>query len=81
MFIKPEFHGLLSLELGSYLAEQKIAVLYGGSMFGCMGRLAQSVLDGGGKITGIIPKFFTGENLFAEGIKILSDGGIATAVA
>ncbi len=50
-------------------------------MFGCMGRLAQSVLDGGGKITGIIPKFFTGENLFAEGIKILSDGGIVTAVA
>ena len=30
-------------------------------MFGVMGKMAQSVVDGGGKITGVVPRFFTGK--------------------
>ena len=48
------------IELGGYLASKKIAVVYGGSRFGIMGKMADSVLASGGKLTGIIPKFFTG---------------------
>ena len=51
------------IDLGSYLASKKIEVVYGGGMFGVMGKMAQSVMDGDGKITGIIPKFFTGDLL------------------
>jgi len=54
-------------ELGSYVASRKIAVLYGGGMCGIMGKMAQSVMDNGGKITGIVPRFFTGESLTKRG--------------
>ena len=47
-------------ELGEYLAERRIAVVYGGGLFGMMGKMAHGVLDKGGDLTGIIPKFFTG---------------------
>ena len=50
----------LSQELGTYLASQGIEVVYGGSRFGCMGRLADAVVRAGGKLTGIVPIFFTG---------------------
>ena len=35
-------------------------MVYGGSRFGLMGKMADSLIQEGGKITGIIPKFFTG---------------------
>jgi len=43
-------------ELGKLLAEKNIAVIYGGGNRGLMGAAANSVLDGGGHITGIIPE-------------------------
>ena len=51
---------ITSPELGAYLANQGMAVVYGGGQFGLMGKLANSVLKNGGKLTGYIPKFFTG---------------------
>ena len=48
------------IELGACLAGKGIEVVYGGGRFGLMGRMADSLLQNGGKITGIIPKFFTG---------------------
>lgn len=47
-------------ELGTCLASKKISVVYGGGRFGIMGKMADSVLAHQGKLTGIIPKFFTG---------------------
>lgn len=47
-------------ELGGYLASKEIHVTFGGSKFGTMGKIAEGVLEKGGKLTGIIPKFFTG---------------------
>lgn len=52
---------LITIELGACLARKGIEVVFGGGRFGVMGKMADSLLQNGGKITGIIPKFFTGE--------------------
>jgi uncharacterized protein (TIGR00730 family) len=43
--------------LGRFMAEQGINLVYGGGNVGLMGTIAQSVLDHGGYVTGIIPEF------------------------
>lgn len=43
--------------LGQRLAEAGIRLVYGGGAVGLMGEVAQSVLDHGGQVTGIIPHF------------------------
>jgi uncharacterized protein (TIGR00730 family) len=42
-------------ELGKLLAENDIGLVYGGASIGIMGALADSVLEHGGHVTGIIP--------------------------
>ena len=42
---------------GRVLAESRVGLVYGGGSFGLMGAVATSVLDHGGKVTGIIPDF------------------------
>ncbi len=42
---------------GTDLATAGIGLVYGGASIGVMGALARAVLDGGGKVTGIIPEF------------------------
>ena len=44
---------------GQILAEQRVKLVYGGGSGGLMGALAESVLDHGGYVTGIIPDFLT----------------------
>jgi hypothetical protein len=44
---------------GRILAENGIRLVYGGGSFGLMGAIANSVLDHGGQVTGIIPAFLT----------------------
>ncbi len=48
------------IQLGHQIAHSNIRLIYGGSSLGLMGLLATSVMDSGGKVTGIIP-----ENLLA----------------
>ena len=48
------------IQLGHQMAHSNIRLVYGGSSLGLMGLLATSVMDSGGKVTGIIP-----ENLLA----------------
>jgi uncharacterized protein (TIGR00730 family) len=43
--------------LGRILAENHIRLVYGGGSIGLMGALAESVVDHGGQVTGIIPDF------------------------
>ena len=43
--------------LGLELARQGLEVIYGGGRVGLMGALAEGALEGGGKITGVIPAF------------------------
>ena len=42
---------------GRILAENGIRLVYGGGSVGLMGALAESVLDHGGAVTGVIPEF------------------------
>src|ERR1700716_4037994 len=42
---------------GRILAESGIRLVYGGGSVGLMGALAESVLDNGGTVTGVIPDF------------------------
>lgn len=43
--------------LGREMAERGIGLVYGGGNVGLMGTVARSVLDHGGRVTGIIPDF------------------------
>ena len=43
-------------ELGTYLAKNKIRLVYGGGSLGLMGELASSVNRNKGDILGVIPK-------------------------
>jgi uncharacterized protein (TIGR00730 family) len=44
---------------GKVLAENGVGLVYGGGNIGLMGEIANSVLDNGGEVTGIIPQFLT----------------------
>lgn len=43
--------------LGRLLAANKLELVYGGGSVGLMGRIADTVLGNGGKVTGVIPAF------------------------
>lgn len=44
--------------LGAWIGNEGHALVYGGSKCGLMGELAQSVLEAGGRVTGVEPQFF-----------------------
>ena len=44
-------------KLGNIFAENDIELIYGGGSVGLMGTLADSVMECGGKVTGVIPRF------------------------
>lgn len=44
-----------ALELGKLLAKNNINLIYGGASIGVMGAIADSVIEHGGNVTGIIP--------------------------
>jgi hypothetical protein len=44
---------------GRIMADRGVELVYGGGGIGLMGAVARAVLAGGGKVTGIIPKFLT----------------------
>ncbi|RLA63176.1 MAG: TIGR00730 family Rossman fold protein [Epsilonproteobacteria bacterium] len=54
----------LTRELGKVLVEKKIDLVYGAGSSGIMGHLADSVLEDGGLVTGVIPR-----DLFSEEIE------------
>ena len=45
-------------ELGAWIGRSGNALVYGGSEAGLMGVLAKSVLEAGGRVTGVEPRFF-----------------------
>jgi uncharacterized protein (TIGR00730 family) len=47
-------------QFGQILASHRVGLVYGGGSRGLMGAIATSVLDSGGRVTGIIPDFLTG---------------------
>jgi hypothetical protein len=57
-----------TIKLGRILAAENINLVYGGSNVGLMNILAQSVLDAGGTVTGIIPRFFISKEIARTGL-------------
>lgn len=55
-------------ELGRHLAGKGIELVYGGGAIGLMGILADSVIHGGGRVTGVIPDFFRLKEIAHQGI-------------
>lgn len=51
----PAFHQA-AIQLGKVLAEREITLVYGGGSVGLMGILAQTVMDQGGQVIGVIPQ-------------------------
>lgn len=52
-----------AVDLGKYIAEQKWGVVYGGGRVGLMGLVADSALEKGGKVIGIIPEHIQGREV------------------
>jgi uncharacterized protein (TIGR00730 family) len=44
-------------QLGAYLAQNQIKLVYGGGSVGLMGIIADNVLANGGEVVGVIPSF------------------------
>jgi uncharacterized protein (TIGR00730 family) len=58
---------------GRILGEQRIGLVFGGGSIGLMGAIANAVLDHGGDVTGIIPKFLVNrEHAMARGEMIVT---------
>lgn len=55
-------------ELGKWIGESGNALVYGGSKTGLMGEIAKSVLNAGGKVTGVEPQFFIDEGFQYDGL-------------
>ncbi len=54
-------YALAASNLGLLLAKANMEVVYGGGGIGLMGKLADAVLENGGRITGVIPSFMKDE--------------------
>ncbi|MCB0123351.1 MAG: TIGR00730 family Rossman fold protein [Caldilineaceae bacterium] len=48
-------------QLGTVLATEGIALVYGGGGIGLMGAIARSVIDAGGRVTGVLPGVLQGK--------------------
>ena len=55
-------------ELGSILATESIELVYGGGSIGLMSVLADSVLQNGGNVVGVIPEFLVEKEVDHKGI-------------
>ena len=54
-------YAMAASNLGLLLTQARMDVVYGGGGIGLMGKLADAVLENGGKITGVIPSFMKAE--------------------
>lgn len=54
--------------LGEELVSRGLDLVYGGSKVGLMGVVADAVLEGGGRVTGVIPKALVAKEVAHEGL-------------
>lgn len=54
--------------VGAYLAQNNITLVYGGGRVGLMGALANGALDNGGKVIGVIPHFLNSKEIGHSGV-------------
>jgi len=58
--------------LGHYFGEQGIDLVYGGGKVGLMGTIADAVLESGGKVFGVIPKYLEEKEIAHTGLTELT---------
>lgn len=58
-------------KLGALFAGSSIRLIYGGGNIGLMGVLASSVMNSGGEVTGVIPRFLMDKEVGHSGITVL----------
>src|SRR5262245_37396059 len=56
---RKEAYAEAARSLGRLMAGRGIGLVYGGGGLGLMGEVARAVLEGGGRVTGVIPAFLT----------------------
>ena len=54
--------------LGCVMLEKGLDLVYGGASVGLMGKLADTVLKGGGRVTGVIPEFLLNREISHTGL-------------
>src|ERR1043165_4213860 len=67
---KPAFLGA-AIALGKVLAQEKIRLVYGGGRVGLMGAIADSVLNSGGEVIGVIPQHLVAREVAHPGLSAL----------
>jgi uncharacterized protein (TIGR00730 family) len=55
-------------DLGRILAQNNISIVYGGGKRGLMGYMADSAMENGGKVFGVMPEFMVKQEWMHEGI-------------
>lgn len=60
-----------AIELGNWIVESDHSLVYGGGNVGLMGTVANTVLEGGAKVYGIIPEFLLDQEKGHEGLYTL----------
>lgn len=58
----------LAFNLGAYLADSQITVIYGGAKIGLMGAVADGALSKNGTVIGVIPDFLKTKEVAHEGL-------------
>ena len=54
--------------LGAQIAERGLELVYGGASVGLMGELANAALEGGAKVTGVIPQWLVAKEIAHSGL-------------
>ncbi|MEM9518088.1 MAG: TIGR00730 family Rossman fold protein [Actinomycetota bacterium] len=62
-----------TIELGGLLAERGIELVYGGGAVGLMGLVADTVMDAGGTVTGVIPSGLFSKEVGHRGLTRLEE--------
>lgn len=68
---KNQAYSTIAKSLGKALSERDIGLVYGGAAIGIMGVVADSVLEGGGRAIGIIPKSLAVKEVAHSGLSEL----------
>lgn len=74
----PDYYEAAKL-MGQTLAKQNIELVYGGGNVGLMGTIADSILNNGGVVTGVIPTFLKKKEVAHKGLtKLIETPDMAT---
>jgi len=68
--IRPEY-GIAARELATVLARRGLGLVYGGGKVGLMGTLADSMLEAGGEVIGVIPQSLVAKEVAHRGVSEL----------